>query len=325
MCGKLEHPMTAHPKICPITQEMFIFGHEVSPDPKNWFVSYTVVGKDGLVKSSTRLPVRGPRFMHDMGLTQRFVIFIDLPAAFDFSCEQGTPWVFDKSVPIRFGVLPGYSQDPKDVKWFEAKAGMIFHTINAYESSPTEIVMQCCRASSYTMAFNRSEDSENWLFPYEWVLDLRTGKVTERQLCKVRCDFPIINPKFVTKRQRYSYYSTYRAREGDGVPLYDGLVKLDHDNLARPVVISLLPHLSCAEFSFAPKRDAKQEDDGYLLTFIFNDKLKSSELVIYDARNLVPGDGSNCSLCRVSLPQRIPYGFHGNWVSRKEVDTAINC
>jgi len=323
MSGKLDHPMTAHPKICPVTGEMFIFGHEVSPDPAKAFASYTVVGKDGLIKSTIQVPVRGPRFMHDMGLTQKFVIFIDLPALFDFQSE-GTPWTFDKSLPLRFGVLPRYSTSPSDVRWFDCKAGMIFHTVNAFDAGEDEVVMQCCRANHYTMAFNRSHDPDNWLYPYEWVFNMRTGEVREHQLCPVRCDFPIVSPSVVSKRHQFSYYTTYRARPGDQVPLYDGLVKLDHTTL-KYVHITLQSHLSCGEFSFVPRKDAKSEDDGYLITFVYNERNDTSEFVVYDAKNLVSGDGTACCVCRLSLPQRVPYGFHGNWVPRKDLETSINC
>ena len=316
--------MTAHPKICPATGEMFIFGHEVNPDPAKAFCSLTVVGQDGQIKSSVQIPLRGSRFMHDMGLTQKYVIIIDLPAAFDFQTE-GSPWTFDRTMPLRFGVIPRYATDPNQVVWFEAKSGMIFHTINAFDSGPNQVTMQCCRAETYTMGFNRSTDPDNWLFPYEWVLDISSGQVVlERKLCQIRCDFPIVSPKMVTKRQQFSYYSTYRARPGDNVPLYDGLVKLDHASL-QAVHVQLQPHLSCGEFSFVSRKEAKSEDDGYLLTFVYNDQTRTSELVIYDAKTLVSGNGDKCCICRISLPQRVPYGFHGNWVPRRNMETAINC
>jgi carotenoid cleavage dioxygenase-like enzyme len=281
------------------------------------------VGKDGQINSSIRIPLRGSRFMHDMGLTQKYAVIIDLPAAFDFQSE-GTPWTFDRNLPLRFGVIPRYASNPNQVVWFDCKPGMIFHTINAFDSGDQEITMQCCRSDAYTMGFNRSADPDNWLFPYEWILNLQTGKVSERKLCPIRCDFPTVHPKMVSKRQQFSYYATYRSRPGDHVPLYDGLVKLDHNTLAA-VHIQLQPHLSCAEFTFVPRKDARTEDDGYLLTFVYNDQTHMSEFVIYDAKTLVSGDGNKCCVCRVSLPQHVPYGFHGNWLSRREVDTAINC
>jgi len=40
----------------------------------------------------------------------------------------------------------------------------------------------------------------------------------------------------------------------------------------------------------------------------------TAELVILDAQ-----DFSRPAVARVLLPQRIPYGFHGNWVSDRSV------
>jgi carotenoid cleavage dioxygenase-like enzyme len=323
--GKLDHPMAAHPKICPVTGELFLFGHEVSPDPTRAFVSYSVVSKKGELLSTVRIPVRGPRFMHDMGLTEHFAIFLDLPALFDFELKEGTPWAFDPSIPLRFGVFPRYSKDPSAVKWFDCQPGMIFHTINAYETPAGHIVMQCCRAERYAMDFNRTDDAQNWLFPYEWVLDLKSGTcVREARICPIRCDFPLVAPSVVSRKHRFSYYSTYRPRPGDNAPLYDGLVKLDHLT-GRAVEIKLESHLSCAEFSFVPRPNATAEDDGYLITHLYNDRTKQSELAIYDARTVESGDGSRGCVCRIGLPQRVPYGFHGNWIARRDLESAINC
>ena len=59
--------------------------------------------------------------------------------------------------------------------------------------------------------------------------------------------------------------------------------------------------------SFVPKADATSEDDGYLMTYVFDANTDTSEYVIYDA-----GSMSNEPVATVSLP-RVPFGFHGNW------------
>ena len=37
-----------------------------------------------------------------------------------------------------------------------------------------------------------------------------------------------------------------------------------------------------------------------------------SELWIIDAKHM--GDGMNSVVCRIKLPQRVPYGLHGTWI-----------
>jgi carotenoid cleavage dioxygenase len=43
----------------------------------------------------------------------------------------------------------------------------------------------------------------------------------------------------------------------------------------------------------------------------------SAEFVVLDAQDLGRG-----YVARVKLPQRVPYGFHGNWVSDRSVAPA---
>ncbi len=77
------------------------------------------------------------------------------------------------------------------------------------------------------------------------------------------------------------------------------------------------------ESRFVPKADAQGEDDGYLLTYVFNESQlddlgeclpdAKSELWIIDAKNMSSVIG------KIILPQRVPYGLHGNWFSEGQV------
>jgi Retinal pigment epithelial membrane protein len=56
------------------------------------------------------------------------------------------------------------------------------------------------------------------------------------------------------------------------------------------------------------------EDDGYLLTIIYDEATGASEFVVYDAKTM-----AERPLARVALPQRVPYGFHSTWVTRDQL------
>ena len=60
---------------------------------------------------------------------------------------------------------------------------------------------------------------------------------------------------------------------------------------------------------FAPKHAAAGEDDGYLMTLVYDPAKNGSEFVILDAQNV-----DREPVARVLMPHRVPYGFHGNWV-----------
>ena len=99
-----------------------------------------------------------------------------------------------------------------------------------------------------------------------------------------------------------------------------------HKEAEDPIQVFALPTGWCAqEPRFVGRRDGKREDDGWLLTYVFNENTgidpstgacypdARSELWIIDARSM------RHVVARVQLPQRVPYGLHGNWFSEKEL------
>ena len=74
---------------------------------------------------------------------------------------------------------------------------------------------------------------------------------------------------------------------------------------------------------FVPRDDGISEDDGWLLSYVFDESQLDndgecptdarSELWIIDARNMTD------VIAKISLPQRVPYGLHGSWFGEDEI------
>jgi carotenoid cleavage dioxygenase-like enzyme len=74
---------------------------------------------------------------------------------------------------------------------------------------------------------------------------------------------------------------------------------------------------------FVPRESGDSEDDGWLLTYVFDEsqldaqgqapERARSELWVIDAR------GMRDVVARVALPQRVPYGLHGGWFGAEQV------
>ncbi len=77
--GKLHSAFTAHPKHCPKTGELHFFGYGFFPP----FLTYHVLDRSGELVKSLEIPVPGPTMMHDFAITERHVLFMDLPVVFD--------------------------------------------------------------------------------------------------------------------------------------------------------------------------------------------------------------------------------------------------
>ena len=78
------------------------------------------------------------------------------------------------------------------------------------------------------------------------------------------------------------------------------------------------------ECRFVPRNNGSSEDDGWILSYVFDESSQlnsygectanaKSELWIIDAMNMKD------VVARIYLPQRVPYGLHGNWFSEKQV------
>jgi len=90
--------------------------------------------------------------------------------------------------------------------------------------------------------------------------------------------------------------------------LFDGLVKYDMTN-GRSDKHWFGPGRYGSEAPFAPRPNARSEDDGYLLSFVYDEREDVSELVILDAADI-----TSEPVARVKIPQRVPVGFHACWV-----------
>jgi carotenoid cleavage dioxygenase len=69
------------------------------------------------------------------------------------------------------------------------------------------------------------------------------------------------------------------------------------------------PGRAAGEPVFVARTGGTEEDDGWLVTFVHDGNDNSAEFVVIDAQ-----DFSRGYVARVKLPQRVPFGFHGNWV-----------
>ena len=174
-------PMTAHPKLCPRTGELHFFGYDFAPP----YLTYHVADATGTLITSRVVEVPGATMMHDFNLTERFVVFMDLPAVFDLDLAlAGTmPYRFDPTYGARFGVLR--RDDPHGVvRWIDIEPCFVFHQMNAHDDG-TSITIDAVRHAD--LWFEGEATPGNL---WRWSIDLAAGTVTEQQLDDLPCEFP---------------------------------------------------------------------------------------------------------------------------------------
>jgi carotenoid cleavage dioxygenase len=250
--------------------------------------------------------------MHDFAITENYTIFMDLPLTFRPERMQiGQPaFMFEKATPSRFGILPRHGE-AGEIRWFETASCYSFHTLNAYESGDEVILIACRMNSTSVLSIGEDENDNDANVPYlhQWRFSLHTGEVKEKRLSDIACEFPRINENYTGRKNRYGYAG--KSKLGD-MPLFDGLVKFDLET-GQTQIHSFETGCYGGEGVFVPRPDARTEDEGWVLTFVYNEGSGQSELIVVDALDFTAPPAA-----RIITPGRVPYGFHGAWISGEQ-------
>jgi carotenoid cleavage dioxygenase len=294
--GKLVDSMTAHPKICPTTGELHFFGYGNIFEPH---VTYHRADANGELVINRPLDVKALTMMHDFALTAAHVIFMDLPIVFNLDVamkgEGDMPYRWDDAYGARLGVLR--RDDPfGEVRWFDIDPCYVFHVANAHDSADGKsIVLQAIRYPELWRD-NGGFDADGVL--WSWTIDLASGTVSERQLDDRTIEFPRIDDRLAGLPARYS------VSVGD-----HNWVR--HDLSTGEAVEHDLRTGGPGEAVFVPSGSGTaDESNGYYLGYVYDSQRDGSDLVILDA-----SDFAGRPVATIHLPQRVPYGFHGNWIS----------
>jgi 8'-apo-carotenoid 13,14-cleaving dioxygenase len=293
---------TAHPKPDPDTGDLHAVAYHW-PDFVD-HVQYVQVGRDGRVKRTVDVPVPDMPMIHDTSLTEHYVVVYDLPVTVSFAMvERGArfPFAWNAEHAPRIGLLPRQAS-AADIVWCEVAPCYVFHPMNAFEDADGNVVLDVCRYDRMFQQDLNGPLGDSLATLDRWTINPRTRRVSEERIDDRPQEFPRCHPALHGKPYRFGYAV---ALEGTGFPAI-----YKHDlKTGGAVRIDMGPGRHCAEPYFVPREGAASEDDGYLLSFVYDEGRDASELVVLDA-----ADAARPPLARVLLPARVPYGFHGSWI-----------
>jgi carotenoid cleavage dioxygenase len=306
--GQLPRAMSAHSKVDPRTGELVFFDY---PLYEPW-MSTGAINAAGELTWFTQIELKGPRLPHDMGLTDKHVILMDLPVVFTEAALRKGMWnIHWNDQPTRFAVLPRGARGDA-VRWFETPACYIYHVINAWDDGDA-VIMAACKMVPNGLApnpaFGAAAAMANVLalhaVPVLWRFDLTTGAVSETQLDDRIGEFPVVNLDYTGVQSRYGYLVSMAP--GD-LQKFDGLLK--YDLVTGACTQHRFAHgVFGSEPAFAPRPNAKAEDDGWLITFVSDESTGASFCYVIDAADITAPP-----VAKIALPQRVPAGFHATWV-----------
>ena len=274
-------------------------------------------------KAVASIDVEKAAYMHSFAVTPNYAVIMAVPFYInpigmlkDFEPLSAFEWL-----PNAVTQMHVINLKSGDVKTLETENIFFLHMVNAYESSlfKNEIVIDVStyknidemKQMSLERLFNASAraDSANATLK-RYTLDLDRGDVsvhTYQPLSGIpfinRLDFPTINENFRSKRYCYTYGIVYNYDQKDQMNM--AVVKKDVCT-GKNEKAWYSPGKYLNEAWFQPRPGATDEDDGVLLMPVLDMYTQTTNLTIFDAKDL-------SIINTAQLPVNIPFGTHGRF------------
>jgi carotenoid cleavage dioxygenase len=303
---KLHTSMTAHPKLDPVTGEMLMFAYGFSASD---FLTYHHVDAGGALTRSEPITLPAGVMMHDFQATATKIVFMDLPIVFDFAMAiagSAFPFKWDAKNGARLGIMPRDGGNA-DVTWIDIDPCFIFHTMNAYDDANGNVILEACRYPELWVDGPDGFDA----FPklHRYTIDPKAKTAKLEPLDDRLLEFPQLDRRKMGRENRYGYALWLSDPKGQNHPNgVGGVVKFDRKSstsTVHPFDAALQPD----EAFFVPAAKDAAEDDGWLLSYVYDRRTDRTSLHIIDASRM-----DAPPVAKVKLPFRVPFGFHGLWV-----------
>jgi len=298
---------TAHPHLDPVRGCAFNYVVEFGSQSRYRLFR---TDRDGSESVIVDIPVDEPAYMHSFGMTERFLVLTEFPLVVN-------------PLRLRFGGVPfieAYRWRPERgtritvvdkergtiVRQATAAARFGFHHVNAFEEGD-DIVVDLVGFEDaavidalYLDALRSAEPSDTAGRLLRYRLGPAGGDVEEQWLDDQRIELPRIHPALQARAHRFVYAAATHTPGN----FLDAIAKIDlagergavwHDERLFP-----------GEPIFVPAPDADDEDNGVVLSLALDTASERSVLLVLD--------GALSELARMSLPLRVPFGFHGQWL-----------
>jgi len=296
---------SAHPKYDPLTGEMHAMCYAWPDAPT---LQYVVVDAKGDVTKTVGVSAPTMPMVHDMGLTQKYAIVMDLPVAVDFDLAMAGssfPVRWFEDYHARIGLLNRAATSEADVIWCEIDPCFVFHPLNSYDLPDGRVVMDVCQ---FDRMFDKDRNGPfRDVLPHlvRWTIDPVAGTVHRETVDDRPQEFPRVAGQVLNQQHRYGYVAAVTSQDGLA---YGPTIKHDLADKTQDLHHHG-PGREAGEPVFVSRAGGDAEDDGWLLITVYDKSTDRSDVVILNAQD-VGGE----EVARIALPARIPHGFHGNWV-----------
>lgn len=318
---------TAHPRVDPVTGEMFFFGYEAgglcSRD-----IAYCIADRDGKLVSEQWFEAPYCASVHDFAITERHAIFPIFPTTADLDRLEagGAHWAHQQDLESWVGIMPRYGK-VSEMRWFKGPRGVsAFHLVNAYDAGD-QVHLDLCLTDTNAFAFMREAGGIHRQ-PWEiegaltrWTFDLtRNDDGFDERPIGPPGDLPRVRDVDQGRPYPFVFYCSMNPAGGPPLPggpvgaAFNALVRLEPES-GRVTTMTLEPDMAISEPVHIPS--TRDGHDGWLLAVVdrrAGESVFESELWVIDASDIAAG-----AVARVPVPVRLRPQVHGTWVSERQL------
>lgn len=333
--GTVRGGYTAHSIEDPETGELHAVSYHLG---RGDTVLYTVVGPDGRLRRRVPIRVGGSPMMHAFSLTRDYVVVYDLPVTFDVhSAVAATvarplrplaalalsavigrvrmphpllnrlprtragsfPYRWDENYPARVGLIP--RRGAPTPLWLDVEPCYVFHPVNATSSGGRVTVDLVVHERVFDADVTGPSEGRPRL--ERWELDpVASNRVRRTRLGDEHVEFP----RFDERHTMSPHRDCWLVVGCDDLSGEHRLIRSDRDRGAV-AMRDFGVRSAVGEFVFHPESPDSPEGHGVVMGFVTDLEAKSTALRILDAQTLE-------DRASIAVPQRVPAGFHGNWL-----------
>ena len=328
---------TAHPRIDPVTGEMFFFGYEAG-GLCSLDVAYGIADRDGNLTREQWFEQPYCSTIHDFVITEKYAIFPIFPTLADLERLKagGAHWAHHQDKPSYLGIMPRYG-DVSEIRWIEGPVGVsVFHEVNAYDDGDL-VHIDLCLTDTNAFPFMREaggiERDQRSLQGAltRWTIDMGQAnpQIQERPLGPPG-DLPRLADKDQGRSYNHAWYLSMNPQGGPPMPggpvgvNFNALLRVEVGN-GRIDLMGVPPGAAISEPAHVPSSEPGH--DGWLLSVVdmpnHPDPSQqrptdySSELWVIEA-----GDVGKGPVARIKTGLALRSQVHGTWVSRDKLENS---
>lgn len=307
---------SAHPKIDPDTGDLYNFG--IDYGAKTTLTPYRIAA-EGTLTAYPAIALPYPVMNHDFVLTEHYLAFclgpiLVHPLKFILglsSFDGALHW--DGGRPTLILLVPRDGSSAP--RWIETDAFFQFHFANGFEQDGA-LVVDLTRYPDY-LAIG---ESLRTFWHSDWGvdgmatlmrlrIDLASGQVTARSFDTGNAnEFPRINPQRTARPYRYAYIANNPPSQDIG--LQRRVTRVDMAS-GHTVSHDFGTGRYAGEPVFIATHADGDEDDGVVVTLVYDADANRTDIVGLDARDLVAAP-----LFTARLRHHVPYSLHGYFTPR---------